>query len=235
MLGVSWGGLGGFYGLTVFHCGAQWKTIFPGTYIKCAIDAWPLKSRKKMIHLRFGDVELQPCSDMSSSSKSSIQHGRSQGIYAWDATAMWCFSQVWPLTQFLFCFRAFVGNFFKPILDFVKPTEKNWNRVSDQICPHNRVGRSKSQLGGSGGGPGVLGGWGLGNVCLLQMHSNAILGPHPGPSPELSKTWWEVNRIKLELSWWPDLSNSEDEVSKKNNAYFMQIYQVCTDCTVSRG
>ena len=44
------------------------------------------------------------------------------------------------------------------------------------------------KLGGSGGGPGVLGGWGLGNVCLLQMHSNAILGPHPGPSPELSKT-----------------------------------------------
>ena len=111
-----------------------------------------------------------------------------------------CYSQVWPLTQFLFCFRAFVGNFFKPILDFVKPTEKNWNRVSDQICPHNRVGRSKSQLGGSGGGPGVLGGWGLGNVCLLQMHSNAILGPHPGPSPELSKTpSCQPNKIGIEL------------------------------------
>ena len=76
--------------------------------------------------------------------------------------------------------------FFKPILDFLHRQKRV--RVSDQICPHNRVGRSKSQLGGSGGGPGVLGGWGLGNVCLLQMHSNAILGPHPGPSPELTKS-----------------------------------------------
>ena len=92
MLGVSWGGLGGFYGLTVFHCGAQWKTIFPGTYIKCAIDAWPLKIRKKRYAWGLGML--------GTSLSSSSRHGRSQGIYAWDATAMWCFSQVWPLTSY---------------------------------------------------------------------------------------------------------------------------------------
>ena len=143
-----------------------------------------------MIHLRFGDVELQPCSDMSSSSKSSSVF-KSTWTESRDL-CVGCYSLVMlqpGLATNSTCFRAFVGNFFLKLI-LGKVNRKAFELVTSSVLTTGLGGLTETvpKLGGSGGGPGVLGGWGLGNVCLLQMHSNAILGPHPGPSPELTKS-----------------------------------------------